>query len=160
MPGRHSIQIQMYVWKAKNSYYNVQWWFVKPDMFVPGRYFRINKFSGLLNCPLVRTRKSVPALFVRISETIGLSEPGLTYHHCTTLYHLNKCTGKPVLTDTRDRRTLAHNGQFLKVPNIFFIFYCILPCNKQTLPYPYNGQCLWNQFSFIHTNQPVYYGRC
>ena len=69
-------------------------------------------------------------------------------------------TGKPVLTDTRDRRTLADNGQFLKVPNIFFIFYCNLPFNKRTLPYPYNGQCLWNQLNFVHTNRPAYYGRC
>ena len=60
----------------------VQWWFVKPDLFVPGQYFRINDFSGLLNRPLVRTRKSVPALFVRTSEISGLSEPGLTNHHC------------------------------------------------------------------------------
>ena len=55
---------------------------------------------------------------------------------------INLITGKPVLTDTRDRRTLTYNGQFLKVPNIFFIFYCNLPFNKRTLPYPYNGQCL------------------
>ena len=51
-------------------------------MFVPCRYFRINEFSGLLNRPLVQKRKSVPALFVRISEISGLSEPGLTNHHC------------------------------------------------------------------------------
>ena len=61
-------------------YIHVQWWFVNPDTFVPGRYFRINEFSGLLNRPSVQKRKSVPALFVRISEISGLSEPGLTNH--------------------------------------------------------------------------------
>ena len=30
-------------------------------------------------------------------------------------------TGKPVLTDTRDRRTLAHNGQILTERNFSFI---------------------------------------
>ena len=63
---------------------NIQWWFVKPDTFVTGQYFRINEFSGWLNCPLVRTEKSVPALFVR--EISGLSEPGSTNHHCTSCY--------------------------------------------------------------------------
>ena len=33
----------------------------------------------------------------------------------------NNCTGKPVLTDTRDRRTLAHNGQILIERNFSFI---------------------------------------
>ena len=33
----------------------VQWWFVYPDTFVPGRYFQINKFSGLLNHPFIWT---------------------------------------------------------------------------------------------------------
>ena len=61
---------------------HVQWWFVNPDSFVPGRHVRINEFSGLLNRPSVQERKSVPALFVRISEISGLSEPGLTNHHC------------------------------------------------------------------------------
>ena len=60
----------------------LQWWFVNPDTFVPSWYFRINEFSGLLNRPSVQKRKSVPALFVRISEISGLSEPGLTNHHC------------------------------------------------------------------------------
>ena len=60
----------------------LQWWFVNPVTFVPGRYFRINEISGLLKRPSVQKRKSVPALFVRISETSGLSEPGLTKHHC------------------------------------------------------------------------------
>ena len=64
----------------------LQWWFVYPDTFVPGRYFRINEFSGLLKRPSVQKRKSVPALFVRISAISGLSEPGLTNHHCTLLY--------------------------------------------------------------------------
>ena len=61
----------------------IQWWFINPDTFVPGRYFRINEFSGLLKRPSVQKSKSVPALFVRISEISGLSEPGLTNHHCT-----------------------------------------------------------------------------
>ena len=63
----------------------IQWWFVNPDTFVPSWYFRINKFSGLLNRPSVQKRKSVPALIVRISEISGLSEPGLTNHHCIPL---------------------------------------------------------------------------
>ena len=69
---------------------------------------------------------------------------------------INMITGKPVLTDTRDRRTLAHNGQFLKVPNFFFIFYCNIPFNKRTLPYPY--KCIYcryntnlNSFHFEHS---------
>ena len=49
---------------------DIQWWFVDPDTFVPGRYFWINEFSWLLNHPSVQERKSVPALFVRISERI------------------------------------------------------------------------------------------
>ena len=64
----------------------VQWWIVNPDTFVSGRNFRINEFSGLLNRPSVQKRKSVPALFVRISEISGLSEPGLTNHHCIWKY--------------------------------------------------------------------------
>ena len=53
-------------------------------MFVPGRCFRINKFSGLMNRPLVYLWKSVPALSIRTREISGLSdsEPGLTNHHC------------------------------------------------------------------------------
>ena len=51
--------------------------------FVPSWYFPINEFSWLLNRPSVQKWKSVPALFVRISEISGLSEPGLTNHHCT-----------------------------------------------------------------------------
>ena len=60
-------------------------WFVNPEMFVPSRSFWINEFSGLLNRPSVQKRKSVPALFVRISEISRLSEPGLTNHHCIQL---------------------------------------------------------------------------
>ena len=60
----------------------LQWWFVNPNTFVSGRNFRITEFSGLLKRPSVQKRKSVPALFVRISEISGLSEPGLTNHHC------------------------------------------------------------------------------
>ena len=73
--------LKMYVQSLKA----LQWWFVNPDTFVPGRYFRINEFSGLLNHPSDQERKSVPALFVRISEISGLSEPGLTNHHCIVL---------------------------------------------------------------------------
>ena len=62
----------------------IQWWFVNLDTFVPGQYFRINEFSGLLNRPSVQKRKLVPALFVRISEISGLLKPGLTNHHCTS----------------------------------------------------------------------------
>ena len=73
----------------------IQWWFVYPDTFVPGRYFRINEFSELLSWPLVRTWKSVATLFVRTSEISWLSEPGLTNHHCNTflfgcLYKINR----------------------------------------------------------------------
>ena len=50
---------------------SIQWWFVNPDTFVPGRYFRINEFSGLLNRPSAQEQRSVPALFVRISEISG-----------------------------------------------------------------------------------------
>ena len=74
--------------EALTTTFYVQWWFVKPDTFVLGQYFRINEFSGLLNRPLVRTRISVPPLFVPTSEISGLSEPGLTNHHCI-LYSLH-----------------------------------------------------------------------
>ena len=57
--------------------------------------------------------------------------------HVTLWVQPMPITGKPVLTDTRDRRTLANNGQFLKVRNIFFIFYCNFPFYKRTLSYPY-----------------------
>ena len=88
-----------FVWNCSSSILNLQfnlsgswkaylqWWFVYPDTFVPGRYFRINEISGLLNRPLVRTWKSVPTLFVRTSEISGLSEPGLTNHHCISEWH-------------------------------------------------------------------------
>ena len=66
---------------------DIQWWFVNPDTFAPDRYFRINEFSGLLKHPSVQKRKSVPALFVRISEISGLSEPGLTNHHCMLILY-------------------------------------------------------------------------
>ena len=61
----------------------IQWWFVYLDTFVPCGYFWINKFSRLLNRPLVRTGKLVPTLFVRTSEISGLSEPGLMNHQCS-----------------------------------------------------------------------------
>ena len=73
------VLVSMHITRKANS---VQWWFVYPDTFVPGRFFRINKFSGLLNRPLVRTWKLVPTVFVRTSEISGLSEPGLMNHHC------------------------------------------------------------------------------
>ena len=66
-------------------FFCIQWWFVYPDTFVTSRYFRINKFSGLLNSQLVWKWKSVPTPFVRISDISGLSEPGLTNHHCIQL---------------------------------------------------------------------------
>ena len=65
----------------------IQWWLPYPDTFFQGRYFRINEFSGLLIRPLVRTWKSVSTLRVRISEISGVSEPGLTNHHCISLVH-------------------------------------------------------------------------
>ena len=68
----------------------IQWWFFKPDTFVPGQYFRINEFSVLLNRPLVWTRKSVHALFVRTSKISGLSEPGLTNHLCSLKNYLSE----------------------------------------------------------------------
>ena len=46
----------------------LQWWFVYPDTFVPGWYFRINEFSGLLNRPLVQTWKSVPNFLSRLAR--------------------------------------------------------------------------------------------
>ena len=46
-------------WVTEND---IQWWFINADMFVPNRYFRINKISGLLNRPSVQKRKSVFAL--------------------------------------------------------------------------------------------------
>ena len=76
------------LWRMSSYIFDIQWCFVYPDKFVPGRYFRINEFSGLLNRPLVQTSKSVLTLFVRTSEISGLSEPGLTKHHCTVFYHL------------------------------------------------------------------------
>ena len=82
--GQNNFESQLpAIWSSTLMKWNLlQWWFVNPDTFVPGRYFRISEFSGLLNRPSVQTRKSVPALFVRISENSGLSEPGLTNHHC------------------------------------------------------------------------------
>ena len=80
---------------------SLQWWFVNPGTFVPRRYFQIDEFSGLLNRPSVQERKSVPTLFFRISEISGLSEPGLTNHHCIW-YVLSKFLSKPqVFSDKR-----------------------------------------------------------
>ena len=42
----------------------------------------LTSFPNCLNRPLVRRWKSVPTLFVWTSEISGLSEPGLTNHHC------------------------------------------------------------------------------
>ena len=64
----------------------LQWWFVNWYMFVLGGYFWINEFSGLLNRQSVQKQKSVPALFVQISEISCLSEPGLTNHQCILLH--------------------------------------------------------------------------
>ena len=69
-----------------NSTQNVQWWFVYLDTFVPGRYFQINELSRLLNPQFVWMWKLVPTLFVRTSEISGLSEPGLTNHHCISAF--------------------------------------------------------------------------
>ena len=77
----------------------IQWWFVYPDAFIPGWYFRINEFSGLLDRQLVCTWKSVPALFVRTCEISGLSEPRLTNHHCsskTNWYHFDNHTNEEI----------------------------------------------------------------
>ena len=92
IPGFHVLPTEVSVCKVRRSSTiialhplspsDIQWWLVYPDTFVPGRYVRINEFSGLLNRPLVRTWKSVPTLFVRTNEISGLSEPGLTNHHC------------------------------------------------------------------------------
>ena len=91
-------------WDGAEVWYNgVQWWFVNPDTFVPSRYFRINKFSGLLNLPSVQKRKFVPALFVLISEISGLSEPRLTKHHCIhlsgSLFYISTTWWVSVLVD-------------------------------------------------------------
>ena len=50
------------------------------DTFAPGRYFQINKFSGLLNRPSVQERKSVPALFVDtcLLESVSLFKTFVT----------------------------------------------------------------------------------
>ena len=60
------------------------------DSLIRTRLFPVNisgltSFPGLLNRPSVQERKSVPELFVRISEISGLLEPGLTNHHCTCI---------------------------------------------------------------------------
>ena len=74
----HSLSVALWLRRRLG----LQWWFVYPDKFVPSGYFRINGFSKLLNRQLVGTWKSVPTVFVRTSEISGLSEPGLTNHHC------------------------------------------------------------------------------
>ena len=47
----------------------------------------------------------------------------LREHHDVTFAENDAAayTGKPVVTDTRDRRTLAHNGQILIERNFSFI---------------------------------------
>ena len=99
----------------------IQWWFVYPGTFVPGRYFRINKFSGLLNRPLVRTWTSVPTLFVRTSEIFGLSEPGLTNHHCT-------CKSK--YTPGLSRCIFTRGCIFAHVQINFYIYAIAFTCQK------------------------------
>ena len=78
-------------WLGRYLLMLVQWWFVYPNTFVPGQYFWINEFSGLLNRPIVRTWKSVPTLYVRTSEISGLSESGLTNHHCKMIPYAVLC---------------------------------------------------------------------
>ena len=80
---------------------HIQWWFVYPDTFVPGQYFRIEEFSGLLNSPLAQTWKLVPTLFVRTSKISGLSEPGLKNHHCMLNYDLYQFSLKKLVTDLK-----------------------------------------------------------
>ena len=96
-------------------------------MFVPGRYFRINKFSWLLNRPLVRTWKSVPTHFVQNGEISGLSDPGIhesslyvgedgvvqilkgDTHHLQTGHNLTargRCVSLPLFPLQSDRRTV------------------------------------------------------
>ena len=67
--------------RLRRTHFCVQWWFINPDTFVPGQYFQINDFSGLLNRPSVLEWKSVPARFVRISEISGarINESSLYY---------------------------------------------------------------------------------
>ena len=55
------------------------------DSFIRTRLFPVD-ISRLLNRPIARTWKSVPTLFVRISEISWLSEPRLTNHHCTLVW--------------------------------------------------------------------------
>ena len=72
----------------------LQWWWVNADTFVPGQYFWINEFSGLLNRPLVLTWKSVPSLFVR---TIGaqIKESSLYCHDfLCNLLSFHFCSGE------------------------------------------------------------------
>ena len=67
---------------------DIQWWFVYQDTFVPGRYFRINKFSGLLNRPLVRTWKSVPHFLSTVGARINESSLYFFSHMKQNLYSL------------------------------------------------------------------------
>ena len=55
----------------------IQWWFVNLDTFVPGWYFRINEFSGLLKRPSVQKRKSVPAFFGWLARFLDYRSPDL-----------------------------------------------------------------------------------
>ena len=52
-------------------------WLVYPDTFVLGQYFWINEFSGLLNCPLVRIWKLVPALYSGLARFSDYRSPNL-----------------------------------------------------------------------------------
>ena len=90
-PGNNRCHIQPDTQSTvhKVCFISAQWWFVYPDTFVPGRYFQIKKFSGLLNRQLVQMWKSVLSLFVLTSEISGLSEPGLTNHHCVSIAWLH-----------------------------------------------------------------------
>ena len=124
--SRHYMAIEMTFYPTGRP----QWCFVNPDMFVPGRCFRINEFSGLLNRPSVQKRKSVPALFVRISEISGLSELGLTNHHCTfivtslqkqiVLIYIKRCMFQQCSLNAPIKRHLLYKG----VPSALTCVYC------------------------------------
>ena len=63
----------------------LQWWFVYPDMFVPGRHFRIKEFSRITELPISLDMEIGSLTFFQTSKISGLSEPALRNHHCTCL---------------------------------------------------------------------------
>ena len=98
-----------------------------------------------MNRPSAKEQKLVPVLFVRISEISGLSEPGLTNHHCTVLTLANHCENKVVTNIVscksyhagyRTRNKYSSKLRLLKYPcknNII-----ILMRNINLLQYYYN----------------------